>query len=1705
MNQQSDKRTHRIDYALKVAPLILRTLEQLRVSTVGDLLSLELKSVRSIKGVGVAKVDAVIDAIEQARVYSGEEVADSSGGTVSEPIESRELVFVPSLLRKTFKQHEITTTSDLFRLVPRELEKQSGWGDKKIEIVAGLQHLHRVLGAATPNTLVADVVPDVLLTDTSIGKLTIQNFVDEQASSRRLSGAKSDDYVSLKLLLSSITSSDGDATCLHGFSDTELHWRDVPLDFSGRVVSFLDANLIDTLEQLDHLASLGRCDNRNGNPITTEGHHNFGDTSRNELRQKLRALNRVGLSQYQRQVCCSIDDLPDPETRWDAIPVQFPSRLRKFLIDHRLNSIKQIHSFAMRAQVRDAESGEWKDAFSIKNFSERSLQDLRCELKKLAELGVDEYRFGETGRPETVEALIEAVKEKLRDRDFEALMLRAQGLTLEEMGEQIGLTREGARQLAKRTVESATVYTSVAREFLEQLDGQLKLEGVVQCQDAFALVECDDIAKIRFLAILAQYEYQFHEDGVSLISGKQRESIETLLRRALKKQQKCFQDGQLILTELVDGESCKRSQAIDGLLSSGLSAIDVAVLMKLVGKDWLKLQVESQLVAAGVNGLFPDELNTFGAIKCESELPHILGDSVDVLPDGRIRRGSEVYRRGDEILELLLAAERPMSAPELIELSAQEWHQAPFVGYYLSPLYEVLLVSRGQYIHAAKVNLGVRDVKRIAGWGAELLHGEKTSVSGEVLLELFQESDLGLSVEAPYQLVSIIAKHPDVKRLSNNLQLAHKDFFDDSEQYLAHTDPDLAAQWHPEKNGTTKPENVRPTTTTVYWWRCEKGHEFQASAVYRTRSIRSCPGCQERWSLAKIRHFVRSLRDHLETLTPAELYVIFQQSGLWQKGGKARGFVKALATGRFPKKEIERFVDGEPSLVDDFVNDGDFDLSDAVLDDELDSTASDTSSSSSEEARDDKESELPKVRTKQALAALDCQVLASTDSEAAEFLVASAKAKIWSHAYRDSKNAVAEAECRGESQYSREVADSFLHEFREATSLTIPDGYSFSIDGEIREPNLMQRHVATQVRDRLRYGNWSGTGAGKTLSAILATRVVDAGLTIVCCPNAVVGQTTDGWATEIKRVYPDSEVVVKTLQPRWSGNSHRYLVLNYEQFQQPDSEADLKQFLDENTVDFIVIDEVHYAKQRFADQMSKRKRLIQALVAEAAEVNPELRVLGLSATPVINNLQEGRSLVEMITGVEHDDIDVKPTVHNCMRLHQKLMSLGTRWRPEYSAVLDIETCEVDCADYVEKIRDLGKNSSPLDIEKILTQARLPKIIETLQANRRALIYTHYVQEIDQMLYDELTRNGYRVGFYTGAMKEGLDAFKRGKIDVLIGSSAIGTGVDGLQHCCNQLIVNVLPWTNAEFEQLIGRVWRQGQTKDRVKVLIPVTYANVSGDRWSYCETKLARIRYKKSIADAAVDGAVPEGNLRSPAQAQRDILKWLERLEEGRETTVMRRKIVVPLSGDRTSAKKRLARYGDFSQMNNRWNGTHSEKLGTRLRGTPEEWEQYHTHYREAREKWIIVPVEEMVSWCMKREGYVIGDFGCGEAILSEAVRERHTVHSFDHIGINDEVIECDISKTPLDDESLDVAVFCLSLMGSNYTEYIREAHRTLKIDGQIHIWEATSRFNDVNRFCDSIERLGFRAFEPVERAQFTHIQAQKLDAVLDTSVQVKF
>ena len=341
----------------------------------------------------------------------------------------------------------------------------------------------------------------------------------------------------------------------------------------------------------------------------------------------------------------------------------------------------------------------------------------------------------------------------------------------------------------------------------------------------------------------------------------------------------------------------------------------------------------------------------------------------------------------------------------------------------------------------------------------------------------------------------------------------------------------------------------------------------------------------------------------------------------------------------------------------------------------------------------------------------------------------------------------------------------------------------------------------------------------------------------------------------------------------------------------------------------------------------------------------------------------------------------------------------------------------------------------------------------------------------------------------------MNEFKEGKIDILIGSSAIGTGVDGLQYVCNRLIIANLPWTSAGYEQLLGRVYRQGSKFQDVTIFIPQIVLENNSDEWSWDKQRLDRIKYKKTLADATVDGLIPEGNLISQSEMLSESMKalssWIERLEGGNIQTFEREVLSVPLPED--TKQRNIIRYGDFSQMNARINNTYSKNTHLRFKENPEEWYQYHTLYREVRQNWLEIPYETFAKWLSQRPDWIVGDFGCGEAIFSNLVQNK--VYSFDHIAINEKVIACDFSNTELEGETLDVVIFSLSLMGINIEDYLKEAYRVLKYGGFLKIAEPISRWEDQKekRLCNFIEKAGFKISGSLEkRNKFIFIEATK-------------
>ena len=68
---------------------------------------------------------------------------------------------------------------------------------------------------------------------------------------------------------------------------------------------------------------------------------------------------------------------------------------------------------------------------------------------------------------------------------------------------------------------------------------------------------------------------------------------------------------------------------------------------------------------------------------------------------------------------------------------------------------------------------------------------------------------------------------------------------------LSVTHPDVAAQWHPTKNGDLTPDRVIAGSHAKVWWKCPEGpdHEWKATACHRIAGT-GCPFCAGRMASA---------------------------------------------------------------------------------------------------------------------------------------------------------------------------------------------------------------------------------------------------------------------------------------------------------------------------------------------------------------------------------------------------------------------------------------------------------------------------------------------------------------------------------------------------------------------------------------------------------------------------------------------------------------------------------------------------------------------------------------------------------------------------------------------------------------------------------------------------------------------------------------
>lgn len=150
---------------------------------------------------------------------------------------------------------------------------------------------------------------------------------------------------------------------------------------------------------------------------------------------------------------------------------------------------------------------------------------------------------------------------------------------------------------------------------------------------------------------------------------------------------------------------------------------------------------------------------------------------------------------------------------------------------------------------------------------------------------------------------------------------------------LSTTNPDLASEWNYEKNDSLKPDSFTSNSNKKIWWKCKKGHEWQATVANRN-SGRGCPVCDserktsfpeyvlvfylKRYGL-DIEHSYRKFGYELDIYIPALKIAIEYDGYYWHKNKRQQDLEKN-------RKCIEdgiklyRIREGLPSLFDSSVD-----------------------------------------------------------------------------------------------------------------------------------------------------------------------------------------------------------------------------------------------------------------------------------------------------------------------------------------------------------------------------------------------------------------------------------------------------------------------------------------------------------------------------------------------------------------------------------------------------------------------------------------------------------------------------------------------------------------------------------------------------------------------------------------------------------------
>jgi superfamily II DNA or RNA helicase len=179
-------------------------------------------------------------------------------------------------------------------------------------------------------------------------------------------------------------------------------------------------------------------------------------------------------------------------------------------------------------------------------------------------------------------------------------------------------------------------------------------------------------------------------------------------------------------------------------------------------------------------------------------------------------------------------------------------------------------------------------------------------------------------------------------------------------------------------------------------------------------------------------------------------------------------------------------------------------------------------------------------------------------------------------------------------------------------------------------------------------------------------------------------------------------------------------------------------------------------------------------------------------------------------------------------------------------------------------------------------------------------------------------------------------------------------------------------------------------------------------------------------------------------------------------------KVVRPSAPHVEDEKKEAPTWAVISGLHQRYKTMNSQTLSDHFKKCPGDWAEYHrvAALNDATFTKDDIPRNRIIKYLEALPGSRVKevvDLGCGKAqiALHFAGNKRFQFHNFDHVAHDSSVTARDIANTGLDDYSVDIAILCLAMWGSNCRDYLSEIYRIIDEGGRLLIVEPYKRWNE--------------------------------------------